>query len=117
MVFSYNRTAFNFDLKNPPLLIEYTLTVPNLTKTRVITDPVSGSDSTVTVTYPDPVAWFEVSAMDLKSKHVLAKDGYGRQYDVSYSKQVWVRYPGSYYIEFAGNRLTADVKFWSANQI
>jgi hypothetical protein len=112
IVFSYNKTAYNFELQNPPLLIDYTLTVPNITRTRIIADPVSGADETVTITYPDPVAWFVVSAMDLETKHVIAKDGYGRQYDVSVSKQVWVRYPGTYYIEFSGNRLTANVKFW-----
>jgi hypothetical protein len=116
MVFSYNKTAFNFELQNPPLLIEYTLTVPNITKTRVETDPVSGGDRTVSVTYPDPVAWFQVSVMDMGTKRVIVRDGYGGQYDVSYSKKVWVRYPGNYYIEFSGQRLSAYVKFWTPKQ-
>jgi hypothetical protein len=122
MVFSYNKTAYNLELQDPPLLIVYTLTVPNITRIGVEKDPtvIPTADNpnptrAVTKTYPDPAAWFEVSAMDLKTKHVIARDGYGRQYDVSVSKQVWVRYPGSYYIEFAGNRLTADVKFWVPN--
>jgi hypothetical protein len=114
MVFSYNKTAYNYELKNPPLLIEVTLTVPNITKTRVETDPTTGGDRTVSITYPDPVAWFQVSVMDLKTKRIIARDGYGGQYDVSYSKEVWVRYPGNYYIEFSGQRLSADVKFWVA---
>jgi hypothetical protein len=115
MVFVYNRTAFNYNLKNPPLLIEYTLTVPNITKTRVVTDPVSGSDSTVTITYPDPAASFEVTVKDLGTKRILAQNGYGGHYDVAYNKQIWIRYPGNYYIEFFGTRLTADVKFWVTN--
>jgi hypothetical protein len=111
MVFSYNRTAYTYTLENPPLLIDYTLTVPNITKTRVETDPVSGGDRTVSITYPDPVAWFKVTVTDTATKSVLVQTGYGGQYDVSYSKQVWVRYPGDYYIEFSGNRVTANVKF------
>lgn len=113
LVFTYNRTAYTYNLENPPLLIVYTLTVPNVTKTRVVTDPVSGSDSTVTITYPDPVAVFEVIVKDLETKRIIAQDGYGGQYDVSYSKRIWVRYSGGYYIEFWGNRVTADVKFWA----
>ena len=126
MVFIYNRTAYNYNLKNPPLLIEYTLTVPNITKTRVVTDPVSGSDSTVAITYPDPAASFEVTVKDLGTKKVIARDENGGEYGwpppvpgiaghQSYRKQVWVRYPGNYYIEFFGTRLTADVKFWVTN--
>jgi hypothetical protein len=109
--FVYNRTAFTYTLEDPPLLIDYTLTVPNITRTRSIKDPVSGSDTTVSITYPDPIAVFEVTVTDLETRKVIARDGYGGQYDVGYSKQVWVRYPGSYYIEFSGNRLSADVKF------
>jgi len=115
MVFIYNRTAFTYDLENPPLLIDYTLTVPNITKTRVVTDPVSGDDETVTITYPDPAAAFEVTVRDLKTKRVLLQNGYGGNYDVAYSKQLWVRYPGNYYIELFGTRLTADIKFWVLN--
>ena len=111
MVFTYNTTAYTYSLTNPPLLIDYTLTVPNITRTKVVTDPVTGGDDVVSVSYPDPVAGFTVTVRDLKTRNVLAQDGYGGQYDISYRKQVWVRYPGDYYIEFWGNRVTADVKF------
>ena len=114
LVFVWNRTAYNYNLEAPPLLIDYTLTVPNITKTRVERDPTSSdpnADRTVTITYPDPIAYFEVTVKDLGTGRVIARNGYGGQYDVSFSKKVWVRYPGSYYIEFSGNRLTADVKF------
>ncbi|MDD1669232.1 MAG: hypothetical protein LUO97_05470 [Methanomicrobiales archaeon] len=122
MPFSYNRTAYNLELENPPLLIEYTLTVPTVTRTGVEKDPTRAPTENdpnptrpVTITYPDPTAWFEVTALNTDNKQVIAREGYGRQYDVRVSKQVWVRYPGSYYIEFAGNRLTADVEFWIPN--
>ena len=76
-----------------------------------MTDPESGSDTTVSVTYPDPDAGFTVTVKDLKTQKVMAQDGYGGQYDIAYRKQVWIRYPGVYYIEFWGNKVTADVKF------
>jgi hypothetical protein len=123
LVLSGIPTAFNYELQNPPLLIYYTLTVPNITRTGVEKDPTvppteddPNPTRSVTKTYPDPAAWFEVTVTDLETKRVIARDGYGRTYDVSSKKQVWVRYPGSYYIEFSGTRLTADVKFWIPNQ-
>jgi hypothetical protein len=119
MAFSYNKTAFNYDLQNPPLLIKYTLTVPNITRTGVEKDPTKAPTADdpnptreVTYTYPDPAAWFQVSVMDLGTKKVIIKDGYGGQYDVSFNKSIWVRYPGKYYIEFSGQRLSAHVDFW-----
>lgn len=111
LVLSWNRTAYTYDLESPPLLIEYTLTVPNITKTRVITDPVTGGDRTVTITYPHPDALFEVTVKDLETNRILAREGYGGQYDVSYSKDIWIRYPGTYYIEFFGRLVTAKIKF------
>lgn len=111
LAFSYNRSAYTYTVENPPLLIDYTLTVPNISKTRVENDPVTGGDRTVTVTYPDPVAFFEVTVKDLETNRIIVRDGYGGVYDVSKSKDVWVRYPGSYYIEFFGNRVTAKIKF------
>ncbi|MGE5831855.1 MAG: hypothetical protein ACM3X8_02960 [Methanomicrobiales archaeon] len=120
---SYIGTAYNLNLTNTPLLIDLTMTVPNITRTVAEKDPTvvpSENDPnptrTATKTYPDPTAWFEVTVMDLKTKHIIARGGYGRTYDVSTHKQVWVRYPGSYHIEFTGARLTADVHFWMPNQ-
>ena len=111
LIFNYNSTAYSYNLQNPPLCIDYTLTVQNISRLKVETDPVSGAESDITVTYPDPLALFQVTVKDLKTDRIIAQDGYGGQYDIEYSKQVWVRYPGNYYIEFTGNRVTADVKF------
>jgi hypothetical protein len=115
LVFSYNRTAYTYNLETPPLLIEVTLTVPNITKTRVITDPVSGGDKIVPITYPNPSAFFEVTVRDIETNRIIARNGYGGMYDVSYGKKVWIRYPGEYYIEFTGNLVTANVKFRAPN--
>jgi hypothetical protein len=111
IAFSYNRTAYTYTVENPPLLIEFSLTVSNITKTRVETDPVTGGDRTVTVTYPDPAAFFEVTVRDLGTNRIIVRNGYGGVYDVTLEKEVWVRYPGTYYIELTGRHLTANVKF------
>ena len=52
----------------------------------------------------------------IETNRVIARNGYGGQYDVSFSKKIWVRYPGTYYIEFAGNLVTANVDFMGSKQ-
>jgi hypothetical protein len=111
LIFTWNATAVTYELLNPPLVIDYTLTVPNITRTRQATDPVSGGDITVTSTYPDPQARFEIIVRDPVTMKVFAQDGYGGQYDVAYSKQLRVLYPGKYHIQMSGNKVTAHVKF------
>jgi hypothetical protein len=111
LIFTWNSTAFTYELINPPLIIDYTLTVPNITRTKQAKDPVSGGDITVTSTYPDPMARFEIIVRDPVTMRTFAQDGYGGQYDVSYSKQLRVLYPGKYHIQMSGNKVTAHVKF------
>jgi hypothetical protein len=111
LIFSWNATALTYELLNPPLIIDYTLTVPSITRTTQAKDPVSGGDITVTATYPDPQARFEVIVRDPVTMRTFAQDGYGGLYDVSNSKQLRVLYPGKYHIQMSGNKVTAHVKF------
>jgi len=111
LIFSWNSSALTYTLTDPPLIIDYTLTVPNITRTRQATDPVSGGDITVTSTYPDPQAYFEITVRDPVTLKVFGQTGYGRQYDVAYSKQLKILYPGTYHIQMDGNKVTAHVKF------
>jgi hypothetical protein len=111
LIFTWNATAVTYELVNPPLIIDYTLTVPNITRTTQAKDPVTGGDITVTSTYPDPQARFEIIVRDPVTMKTFAQDGYGGLYDVAYSKQLRVLYPGKYHIQMSGNKVTARVKF------
>ena len=118
LAFSYNGTAYAYTLENPPLLIECTLTVPNITRvftekdpTKVPTEDDPSPTRTINKTYADPAAWFQVIVIDRGTRKVVAREGYGRAFDVNPSKQVWIRYPGNYYIEFSGNQVTANIRF------
>jgi hypothetical protein len=111
LIFSWNATALAYKLEDPPLIIDYTLTVPNITRISTDKDPVSGGDITVTKTYPDPQAYFEITVRDPVTMRIFAQGGYARQYDVSYTKQLRILYPGNYHIQMAGNKVTAHVKF------
>jgi hypothetical protein len=109
--FTWNATALTYELQNAPLIIDFTLTVPNVTRKTYDTDPVSGGDLIVNVEYPDPQAYFEMIVRNPDTKRVFAQGGFGRQYDVSYHKQLKVLYPGIYHIQMNGNKVTAHVKF------
>lgn len=109
--FTWNATAVTYELTNPPLIIDYTLTVVNITRTKEGIDPISGADITVTSTYPDPSARFEITVLDPDTLKIFAQDGYGGQYDISYSKELHVLRPGKYQIQMSGNRVTARVRF------
>jgi hypothetical protein len=109
--FTWNTTAVSYELTTPPLIIEYTLTVVNITRTRKGIDPTSGADITVTSTYPDPSARFEVTVLDPDTLKIIVQDGYGGQYDIAYSKELRVLRPGKYQIQMSGNRVTAQVRF------
>ena len=109
--FTWNTIAVSYGLTTPPLIIEYTLTVVNITRTRGGIDPMTGSDITVTASYPDPSARFEVTVLDPDTLKIITQDGYGGQYDIAYSKEIRVLRPGKYQIQMFGNRVTARVRF------
>ncbi|MDD1660532.1 MAG: hypothetical protein LUQ62_04930 [Methanomicrobiales archaeon] len=107
--FKYNITAVEYRLENPPLLIDFNIKTVNLTRTGVARDPTCTPTETnlclrtVTITYPDPAAWFTITVTNLDTKQVYARNGYARDYDVDMDKQVVIRSPGNYHIEMAGS--------------
>jgi len=109
--FTWNTTAVSYELTTPPLVIGYTLSVVNITRTRKGISPTSGADITVTASYPDPAARFEITVLDPDTLKIITQDGYGGQYDIAYSKEIRLLSPGKYQIQMFGNRVTARVKF------
>jgi hypothetical protein len=114
--FKYNTTAVIYDLKNPPLIIDFTMKTVNISRVTVARDPTCTPTETdlclktVTVTYPDPAAWFTITVRDLGTNQIVAQSGYARDYDVGMDKQLTIRVPGNYHIEMSGTRLSAVVR-------
>jgi len=114
--FKYNTTAVTYDLKNPPLIIDFIMKTVNISRVTVARDPTcTPTDTnlclkTVTVTYPDPAAWFTITVRDLGTNQIVAESGYARDYDVDMDKKLTIRVPGNYHIEMSGTRLTAVVR-------
>lgn len=112
--FSYNKTAISYDLKNPPMLIDFDVSAANITGERAFTGKAgdnAGKDIIITTDYLDPSAWFEVTVREKSSGIVALQDGFGqvKQYGSEHPRHLKVLRAGNYLIEFGGNKLSANV--------
>ncbi|MHB8163731.1 MAG: hypothetical protein ACYDDV_05185 [Methanoregula sp.] len=112
--FAYNKTAVSFDLKNPPMLIDFDVSAGNITGERSFsgrsgTD--SGKDLLVKTDYLDPGAWFEVTVREKSTGTIVLQDGFGqsKQYGSEHPRHLKILTSGNYLIEFGGNKLTANL--------
>ena len=111
--FAYSKSAVSFDLKNPPMLIDFSLSVSNVTRkiegdSRVLTNEWTS----VTTNNYDPNAYFEVIVREKSTGNIVLQDGFGqiRHYGTQNPRHLTVYSAGNYLIEFNGNKLAADVK-------
>jgi hypothetical protein len=107
---SYDETYYNisFDMKNPPMVIHYTVFAPNITDVKWFSprDSEKKIDSAV-VSRPDESAWFELKIYNQDG--IYDKQGWGREYGISSSTQeIFVRNPGVYHLEFSGRLVTVN---------
>jgi hypothetical protein len=112
--FAYNKTAVSFDLKNPPLLIDFDVSAGNITGERTYTGRSGsehGTDLLVKTDYLDPDAWFEVTVREKSSGTIVLQDGFGqsKQYGTEHPRHLKVLTSGNYLVEFGGNKLTANL--------
>jgi hypothetical protein len=114
--FSYNKTAFSFDLKNPPMLIHYYLQPVNVTGKRIISTHSGTSiekTEEVSYNYYSPYSWFEVTVRNKDTGQILVQNGFGNSYGKQYSQNVnqtiKVNNQGNLHIELEGNLITATV--------
>ncbi len=112
--YGYNGSAFIFNLKNPPMYINYTVNPKNVTVNKVYTDPYT--KKTVTLTYSDysPTSWFEVTIRDNTTKEIILQDGFGpnKGYTIYLTRTLKVMKNGDLLVEFRGNDITASASVW-----
>jgi hypothetical protein len=59
--FEANKTAFAFDLVNPPMYMNYSITKPfNITETKLVTDK-AGKETLLRYERPNPAAYMEIT--------------------------------------------------------
>jgi len=109
-----NGTAFIFNLKNPPMYINYTVIPRNETVNKVYTD--SFTKKTVTKTFSDYRAssWFEVTVRNNVTKEIILQDGFGpnKGYTTYLSRTLKVLKNGDLLVEFRGNDIDASASIW-----
>ena len=103
-----NSYKISFDLKNPPMIIRYTIIPHNITDTKWFepTDFQKKIDTAI-VTRPDEFAWFELTISN--ESGLYDKEGWGRLYGIPLtSQEIVIRNPGIYQIEFSGQNVVAS---------
>ena len=110
--FTYSKSAVSFDLKNPPMLIDFSLSVTNVTRdiegdSRVLTNEWT----TYKTNNYDPMAYFEVIVREKSTGNIILQDGFGqsKQYGTDNPRYLKLYRAGNYMIEFNGNKLAASV--------
>jgi hypothetical protein len=133
-LFGYNGTGFIFDLKNPPMFINYTVVPKNVTKTETYTEmfgtyvptqtpvgedyiPKSGKGSIRTITYSDysPNSWFEVTVRDNRTNQIILQEGFGetKGYSTYLTRTLKVLKTGEIRVEFRSNDMkNASATIW-----
>ena len=113
MAFLFNSTAISFNLKNPPMTISFNVSPAMATDTKwtISRNATKGADwesgTVFNVTRPDENAWFTLTVMDKNDNNsVVLQDGFGKEYGSVLSKEIVIRDPGYYLIEFKGDYVT-----------
>jgi hypothetical protein len=98
-----NATAVAFDLKNPPMYINYSVIPFNVTVHKVF-DARSGA----------PYSWFEITVRNKTSGEVYLKDGFGRAkgYGIYTNATLTILKRDNLLVELRGNNITASTGVW-----
>lgn len=111
----FNSTAIVFDLKNPPMYINYTVFPYNQTFNRTYTNTYTKKDETLVYSDYSTQSWFEVTVFNDDTNEEYLKDGFGQYHGLSLYKNRTLKIlkSGKLRIEFKGNYLKdASASVW-----
>jgi len=110
----YNASAFVFNLRNPPMYINYTVVPTNVTVNRVFTD--TNTKETKTLTYSDysPQSWFEVTVRSNRTQEIYLQEGFGARkgYSAYLTRTLKILKQDDLLVEFRGNEIKASASVW-----
>ncbi len=96
-------TAFDYNLKTPPMVFNYDAVVPIITRTKKGTSEFGEKkEYTIEVSYPDPLAYYTIVVYDKDTSEVLAEytiDSFGNEREDGSFKYFS---PGNLHIEISG---------------
>lgn len=113
--YAYNKTAIAFDLRSPPMYINYTVKPSNITYKKVVDSKLTGGgEEVLTIDTYSPVSWFEITVRSKASGEIYLKDGFGtgKGYPVYLNRTLKVMKRDDMQIEFGGNNITATAMVW-----
>jgi hypothetical protein len=113
--YEYNTTAITFDLRSPPMYINYTVKPSNITKKIAYTSKITGEgDKVITVDTYSPVSWFEVTVRSKSTGEIYLQDGFGtgKGYTEYINRTLKVLKRDNMQIEFKRNNITATAMVW-----
>ncbi|MGD0534322.1 MAG: hypothetical protein ABR999_02630 [Methanoregula sp.] len=117
--YSYNTTAVTFDLKNPPMYINYTVKPFNITVNKVVSSKAAnhqlGDVQTITFSDYAPYSWFDITVRDKSTGEIYLQDGFGQAkgYEI-YTNAILkpILKTDDLQIEMRGNNITATTGIW-----
>ena len=111
--FTYNGSAFVFNLKNPPMYINYSVIPTNITVNKAGTSQyLTKEDVVYTYSTYDPQSYFEITVRNKTSGKIYLQDGFGTQYTTYLNNTLKVLNADDMRIEIKGNKMTATASFW-----
>jgi len=94
----------SFNLVNPPLIIDYTITPYNVTDIKFIEYKMKSTyyKENITITRPFEDMWFTIIVRDKGTGNIIAEDGYGKTRSTERSNHLEILKSGNFQFEFAG---------------
>jgi hypothetical protein len=117
--YTFNASAVNFDLKNPPMVINFSVIPTNMTGKKYTYK--NNADGTTTETsydydYYSPYSWFELTIRNEDSGKILLQKGfgssYGKQYSTEINQTIKVLNRENIQVEMNGNQITAIIDLY-----
>ena len=112
--FEYNTTAIAFDLRSPPMYINYTVKPSNVTYKKWVASKITGESSKeITIDTYSPYSWFEVTVRSKSTGEIYLQDGFGtKKYTEYINRTLKVLKRDNIQVEFKRNNITATAMVW-----
>jgi hypothetical protein len=111
----YNRTAFTFDLKNPPMYINYTVVPFNETITKVVSSKTGEKgEQVITLDTYSPHSWFQITVRNQTTGEIYLDDGFGKTkgFPEYLNRILKVMNRNNLQIDLRCNNITATAGIW-----
>ncbi|MFA4876521.1 MAG: hypothetical protein WC586_03840 [Methanoregula sp.] len=107
------KTADTFNLKNPPMYINYSITdVSYVSGTVRVAKKYSTQSETASYTYVNPVSFLEITVRNQTTGAIYVQDGFGKGHGQYLNKVIRVSKPDDLLIETSGYLVTGVVGIW-----